>query len=297
VFRRGRFVLISLIICTRNRCLSLRSCLEHIQRLESPGEWELVVVDNGSNDGTAELLRGFAEKVSLRLVRVSESKPGLASARNAGVAQASGEIIAFTDDDCYVASDFLIRMCEVFQDERIGFMGGRILLYDDADAPLTIRPEKHQYLIEPHTFIRPGQLHGANMAARRSLLLELGGFDPEFGVGSRFHACEETDFQARASQKGAMGIYDPRPLLWHHHGRKFGKGYNKVMKGYDYARGAYYAKFILNSQTRTLFLKSWYWLMVYEFHEQKFLAIVRELLGAFHYALTRFFKPMHNDGR
>lgn len=283
-------MLISLVICTRNRLSSLRVCLEHIQRLQSPGEWELVVVDNGSNDGTAELLKAFAERASLRVTLVYEPKSGLGGARNTGIAKATGEIIAFTDDDCYVAPDFLIRICEVFRDERIGFMGGRIVLYDDTDAPVTIRPENHHYFIEPRSFIKPGQLHGANMAARRSLLFELGGFDPEFGAGSRFRACEETDLQARASQIGAIGIYDPRPMVWHHHGRKSGKTLNKAMRGYDYARGAYYAKFILNSQTRGLFLRSWYWLILYELDERKFLAIVRELLGAVYYAITRTIK-------
>jgi GT2 family glycosyltransferase len=246
-----------------------------------------VVVDNGSTDGTSDLLRVFAENAPFRVVLVHEPRPGLSVARNAGIARATGEVIAFTDDDCYVESDFLLKMLEVFEDRSVGFMGGRILLYDDTDAPITIRPENHSYFIKPYSFIKPGQLHGANMAARRSLLVELDGFDPELGVGGRFHACEETDFQARASQKGATGAYDPRPLLWHHHGRKPGRSYNKLKKGYDYGRGAYYAKFILDPQTRTLFLKSWYWLMVYEFQDREYAAIFREVIGASRYMLIK----------
>src|SRR5215469_8201036 len=98
-------MLISLVVCTRDRCSSLRTCLEYIRRLESPGEWELIVVDNGSNDGTAELVRDFAEGASFRVVLVYEPKRGLGRARNAGIARATGEIIAFTDDDCYVSRD------------------------------------------------------------------------------------------------------------------------------------------------------------------------------------------------
>src|SRR5262249_47677192 len=152
-----------------NRYPVLRTCLEHVERLQSPGEWELILVDNGSTDRTSDLLHSFAEKAPFRVTLVYEPRPGLGRARNAGIARASGEIIAFTDDDCYVRPDFLIRILEVFQDEGVGFMGGRILLYDESDAPITIRPETELRVIEPYTFIR-GELVGANMAARRSLI-------------------------------------------------------------------------------------------------------------------------------
>src|SRR5215469_9920321 len=282
-------MLISLVICTRNRYSSLRNCLEYIQRLESPGEWELVVVDNGSTDGTADFLKGFVEKASFRVVLAYEPKSGLGRARNTGIAKATGEIIAFTDDDCYVSPDFLIRILEVFKDQRFGFMGGRILLYDETDAPITIRPQTDIRIIKPHSFIFTGELQGANMAARRSLLEEISGFDPDLGAGTPF-ACEDVDFQARASQSGATGIYHPGPLLWHHHGRKRGKDFIKLTKRYDYARGAYYAKFILKAPTRTLFLKNWYWLMANNFHRRKFATIFREIAGAIRYTLSQVWK-------
>jgi len=202
-------------------------------------------------------LRGFAERSSLRVVLVSEPKPGLGGARNAGIAKATGKIIAFTGDDCYVSSDFLIKILETFRDERIGFMGGRILLHDHADIPITIRQDLEIQVIGPQSFIQAGELQGANMAVRRSLVAEIGGFDPKFGKGSRFKGGEDMDLQARASQNGATGIYDPGPLVWHNHARKFREDFNALTKDYSHCRGAYYAKFILNAQTRALFLKNW----------------------------------------
>ena len=154
-----------------------------MERLESPGEWELVIVDNGSTDGTAEWLRGFAERSSLRPLLVSEPKPGLGGARNAGIAKATGQIIAFTDDDCYVSPDFLIRIVEIFRDERIGFMGGRILLHDHTDIPITIRQDAEIQVIRPYSFIQAGELQGANMAVRRSLVAEVGGLRSEVRQG------------------------------------------------------------------------------------------------------------------
>jgi glycosyltransferase involved in cell wall biosynthesis len=280
-------VLISLIVCTRNRCSSLRDCLEYVRRLESPGDWELVIVDNASTDQTADLLKTFVENIPFGVRLVFEPIPGLGRARNAGVAKASGEIIAFTDDDCYVSSDFLIRILEVFRDARIDFMGGRILLHDETDVPLTIRPETEVGLIPPRSFVRPGQLQGANMAARRALVTRMGGFDPDFGAGSPFRSCEETDFQARASQAGATGIYHPGPLVWHHHGRKPGKDYKKLMNAYHYGCGAYYAKFILNRETRSRFLKNWYWSARNRLRDHEPLAILKELAGASAYILLK----------
>jgi len=108
------------------------------------------------------------------MVVVREPKSGLGRARNAGIAKASGEILAFTDDDCYVSPDFLKQIVKVFQDERIGYMGGRVLLYDKTDTPQTIRTETQIRIIEPHSYVRPGELQGANMAARSSLISEIG---------------------------------------------------------------------------------------------------------------------------
>ena len=280
-------MLISLVICTQNRCSTLRTCLEYVLRLQSPGEWELIVVNNGSTDATSEVLASFADRAPFRVVLVNEPKSGLGRARNAGIAKASGEIVAFTDDDCYVSPDFLSRILEVFKDEKIAFMGGRVLLYDETDAPITILPETKIRWIEPYSFIR-GELVGANMAARRSLIEKIGSFDPEFGAGTPF-PCEDVEFLARASHTGAMGIYHPGPLVLHHHGRKPGKDLARL-KTYDYGRGAYYAKFILNPQTRIMLLKRWYWHARNEFPGLNYGTIFRELSGAIHYLLARLWQ-------
>jgi GT2 family glycosyltransferase len=264
--------------------------LEYIKRLEFPGEWELVIVDNGSTDGTPDLLRSFSEKARFRVVVAQEPKSGLGRARNAGIAEAQGEILAFTDDDCYVSPDYLKQMLEVFKDEKIGYMGGRVLLYDKTDLPQTIRTETEIRVIQPYSFIRTGELQGANMAARKSLIAKIGAFDPELGAGALFPSGEDVDFQARASASGATGIYHPGPIVWHHHGRKPGKEYERLMRSYDYGRGAYYAKFILNSQTRALFLKNWYWGIRSNIRDMEPRAILRELAGAFRYLLVRLQK-------
>lgn len=280
-------MLVSLIICTRNRAASLRTCLTYVSQLQSPGNWELIVVDNGSSDETPNLLKEYAATAPFPVVLIHEPNPGLSRARNAGIAKATGGIIAFTDDDCYVTADFLKEIVKVFEDENIGFMGGRVLLFDPSDAPRTIRPECVPYRIEPYQFIDAGQLIGANMAFRRSLLVSIGAFDPAFGAGSRFRSGEDTDIQARASAMGAIGAYAPTPLVWHHHGRKPGRDCDALDKNYDYGRGAYFAKFIMAPQTRLLFLKNWYWGTLSNLQDRQFSTIGRELRGALGYILYR----------
>jgi glycosyltransferase involved in cell wall biosynthesis len=278
VYERA-LMLISLVICTRNRAVSLQRCFDYVRQLQSPGAWELVVVDNGSTDETPRLIKEFAASVSFPVLAVTEPRPGLGHARNAGIAQASGDIVAFTDDDCYVDAAFLVEMVSVFKQEEIGFMGGRVLLYDQTDAPDTIRTETREYQIAPYSIIRAGWLLGANMAFRRSVLAQIGVFDPAFGAGGRFRSCEEAELQTRASLNGATGLYHPGPLVWHHHGRKSTAARNKLVRNYDYGRGAYYAKLLLERETRIRFLRSWYWWAAGNFRDRMYGTVFRDISG------------------
>lgn len=98
----GSPVAVSVIVATRNRCAPLAETLEAMTRLVVPPAltWELIVVDNGSTDGTSALLDRYRARLPLR--SVVEPVPGLSVARNAGLHVARGEVIAFTDDDCVV---------------------------------------------------------------------------------------------------------------------------------------------------------------------------------------------------
>jgi len=100
----------------------------------------------------------------------------MSRARNAGLEAARGEIVCFTDDDCYVQPDFLDAMSAVFAESSWGSWGGRVLLFDPADAPIKICRARHgaTSAAELH---RGGTIHGANFAFRRALLERVGGFD------------------------------------------------------------------------------------------------------------------------
>ncbi|MGH6684274.1 MAG: glycosyltransferase family 2 protein, partial [Pseudolabrys sp.] len=95
-------MLMSLIICTKNRAAQLDVCLKELAAaLPPPCEMEVILVDNGSTDATAGVIAQFAAASPFKVSRAYVGKPGLGLARNAGLAAAHGEWLLFTDDDCY----------------------------------------------------------------------------------------------------------------------------------------------------------------------------------------------------
>jgi GT2 family glycosyltransferase len=146
------------------------------------------------------------------------------------------------------------------EDARLGYVGGRILLFDPTDYPLTIQESPARNEIAPGDFLPAGLIQGANLAARREALASVGGFDGRLGAGAWF-PCEDVDVLARMSARGWRGAYDPRPVVYHHHRRKTRDEADRLMRQYDRGRGAYYAKCILNPALRGAYARNWYWRM------------------------------------
>ena len=284
---------VSLIVATRNRRESLRCCLASLERLRPRLPWELIVVDNGSSDGTAGTLREFLAHSSIPARVVSEPRAGVARARNAGIAIARGEILAFTDDDCYPREDLLDELARIFEeDETVGVVGGRILLYDATDAPVTIQTLEEEIRFDRDRAIRPGAVHGANLAVRRAVVKEIGGFDPMLGNGTPF-PCEDVEFAARAHMRGWEVGYFPGPVVYHHHRRKPGPAVDELRRHYDRGRGAYYGKFVFGTPHRRVFLRSWYWQARLQLRQSEFSPVAREVWGALRLGIRRLtvFEP------
>lgn len=249
---------VSIIICTRNRATKLPACLSAIATIRTSQVWELVVVDNGSTDGTRSVLNDFAARVHFPVKIVFEPLPGLGRARNTGWRAAKGTLLGFTDDDCYVATDYVDRVAKFFETEEVGFGAGKVTLFDPTDVPITIQLAADRIVIPPRSFIEPGFLLGANMVFRRRVLEQIGGFDETFGAGATF-CPEDIDAEARASFAGWMGVYDPYLKVAHHHGRKTEEAAAAMRHMYSFGTGAYKAKFCLAPATRAIYLRNWYW--------------------------------------
>jgi GT2 family glycosyltransferase len=247
----------SLVIATRNRAKQLQRCLATVAQFKSSASWELVIVDNASTDRTATVIEEFRKNAPMPVVSAFETKQGLGHAHNRGIEVARGSIIGFTDDDCYPMPDYIDRLMEIFSDREIGYAGGRIKLFDTHDWPISIIDKPDSQIIEPFTYVDGPDMKilGANMAFRRSVLKQIGGFDSALGAGGPFN-CEDIDAFARASFAGWKGGYFPGPTVFHHHGRGEDSA-RRLARSYAIARGAYFAKFILRPKSAPLYAKEW----------------------------------------
>jgi glycosyltransferase involved in cell wall biosynthesis len=280
---------VSLIVCTRNRAAHLPEFLARVASLEAPpGAWELIVVDNGSTDATPLLLDRFARSAPFPVQCVHAPAPGLSRARNAGLAHARGDILAFTDDDCYPRPDFLRALVDAFDEDDPGFVGGRVVLHDPCDARICIKDLPEAIDVRPRSFVAAGLIHGANMALKRDVVCAVGEFDPLLGAGTPCVAGEDTDYIARAVWAGWGGRYDPRAVVAHHHGRKPGHDAETHRRGYDRGRGAYYMKHLLNARSRRVYLSGWYWQTRHHLRHRLIGRLWRELTGAARYAVQRY---------
>ncbi len=273
---------LSVIICSRNRADALGRCLRAIspEEMQTVGG-ELVLVNNASTDQTEEVMRRFQERAAFPVEVINEPIPGLSRARNAGLARARGQTIVFTDDDCYLESGYLLKAGSIFASKKFDYCGGKILLYDKGDSPYGCDLRETFQLVPPHSFIRAGQFQGANMIVHRKVIQKIGGFDPMLGAGTPFR-CEDLEYCARASMGGFVGAYVPDLVVFHHHGRKPGADITRLAELNDFARGAYYMKFLLRGNLT--FFKGWFRL---SFHWHKRHIAVREIRGALAYSFSR----------
>ena len=250
---------LSMIVCTRNRASRLPQLFQSICDNANSTDFELVVVDNGSTDSTRSMLEAYRAKVPFPMTVAHEPEPGLGIARNCGIAAAKSDLLFFSDDDCYPHANFVSDIVDRFRgNSSLGFLGGRVVLFDPTDFPITIQLSERERLFQPNDCICPGEVHGANFSFRRDALVDVGCFDPRFGAGTRFCG-EDIDALVRVLAAGWSGTYDPSIVVSHHHGRKTSEEAQKLRKVYARGRGALYAKCMLSPAIRRRYLKHWYW--------------------------------------
>ncbi|TDT98728.1 GT2 family glycosyltransferase [Streptomyces sp. 846.5] len=250
--------LVTVVIATRERPELLARCLESLAAQRYP-RFETVVVDNApATDTTRGLVKErFAD--SVRYVR--EPLRGLASAHNAGVAAALGEITAFTDDDVVIDPGWLDALVAGFADPEVGCVTGLILPAALRTATQVLleahggfgkgfsarryrvaEPPADQSLF-PFTAGRLGS--GANMAFRTEVLRRLGGFDAAVGTGTPAKGGDDLLSFFRAVVHGHALLYQPEALVWHHH-RDRAEDLDAQAFGYGAGLGAYLAAVVVN---------------------------------------------------
>jgi GT2 family glycosyltransferase len=250
---------LTIIVCTRNRARALEEALARWESLPAQPGVQLVFVDNGSSDDTRTVLDSFASRSAHRVTVLQEARPGLSRARNRGLGTAEGDIVAFTDDDCYPAEDYVEALLACFSVADVTFAGGRVMLHDPEDLAITIQERDEPLALAAGEFVKPGLIHGANMAFRRSALLRIDGFDERLGAGAPFKAGEDTDAILRCTAMGYVGCYDPAIVVSHHHGRRTAGEAEALKAAYAAGRGACMAKLAWYPPTRGQYARKWYW--------------------------------------
>jgi glucosyl-dolichyl phosphate glucuronosyltransferase len=219
--------LISVIICTYNRCESLSKALQSLEKMPVPVDlaWELLVIDNNSSDKTPELVKSVIHAgTALPLKYVFESIPGLSCARNRGIRESRGEIIAFLDDDVVVSPQWLIEVRRAFQLYDAICAGGRVLLHDNNlrpswwDKRYNVAVGEFDHGIEAIIDEREETLIGigANIIFRRSAFDLCGGFRTDMGRNAgQLTTGEETDMVQRLRRQKQRVMYYPDALVYH----------------------------------------------------------------------------------
>ncbi len=198
---------VSIIICTRNRAASLAQTLASLGRCALPPELEteFLVVDNGSTDETAQVVRAAALPNGLEVKYLREHATGLSRARNAGLRHGRGDIFLFTDDDVRVPTDWIAGMSKPIMSGEADAVAGGVRFPAEYEPKLSQEPFRSRRgwlaTTEGTDPLDPGCLVGANMAFSRRVVDAVGGFDPELGAGA-LGFCEETLFAFRLLDAG-----------------------------------------------------------------------------------------------
>lgn len=199
---------VSIVVPVLNGERFLAGCLNSLMRLEYPNSRrEVIVVDNGSTDGSAEVAGRYPVKV------IREAQRGLPQARNRGIAESSGEIVAFTDHDCLPSLSWLEELVRGLADHNVDAAGGEIVAF-----PPQTRAEHYEARRRPlwqHSALdrEVAGLVFASAAVRREAFRRVGAFDPDFaGVGA-----EDIDWAMRFRSAGLRLTYRPRAVVLHRH--------------------------------------------------------------------------------
>jgi len=213
---------VSVVIPTYNRSALLRDAVESVLAQDTQTPFEIVIVDNNSQDDTENAARGLVQAHSGRVHYVRETQQGNAHARNRGVQTARGEIIAFIDDDVAVESDWLTTLNNALASRpEISFVGGRVLPQWSGPPPSWLTTEHWSPLAlldyGPEKLIisgeRPRGLLTANVAFRRSVFAEVGSFSPHLQrVKNMIGSMEDTEFLMRVCRSGKQGVYLPEMI-------------------------------------------------------------------------------------
>jgi GT2 family glycosyltransferase len=253
----------TIAICTRNRTNDVKDCLDSLMKLPDRGQEILVVDNNPSNDDTKNLV---AQYPCVRYVL--EERKGLDFARNRAIAEASNDIVAFTDDDAFPEEAWLDALVRHFKDPLVMCVTGMTMPFElETEAqeafenynPFGKGFELRRFSYAENDPLAVGNIGaGANMALRKSLTKETGWFDEALDAGTATQSGGDHEFFARVLLAGYHIVYDPEALSWHRHRRTW-KEAVQAIHGYGIGVYAFWTRlfFIEKQYSIVRFPKVW----------------------------------------
>jgi GT2 family glycosyltransferase len=264
----------TVIVPTCGRPQVLRRCLEALTSLEYP-DYEVLVVDNTPHlPGTDQVVAEYAAR-DRRVRYVAEPRRGASNARNRGLTEARGQIVAFADDDVLVDPGWLKALAAGFLDDQVAGVTG-LVLATELETPAQLLIEQYggygkgclrqrfdQTGVETEQDGRSRRVEaasdlypyspgvfgsGANMAFRTDFLRRLGGFDPRLGPGATALSGEDIDVLLRVVLDGRAIVYNPAAVVWHRHKREL-RALRRTMYAYGVGLSAVITKTLLANPT------------------------------------------------
>lgn len=215
---------ISVIICTYNRDNVFSETLSSFAKMDFSlaGDFELIIIDNNSNDGTAGVANEFCAGHSYARY-LFEPQPGLSIARNRGIRESRGEIVVFIDDDVFLDSKWLGEVARAFREHPdAAAFGGKSIPHFETSRPAWVRDSMlgiygdTQLGDDPRWIDYPNVPFGLNMGFRRHLFDDIGYFNPKLGrIKGSLLSSEEVELFWRISVAGLKVLYVPHALLFH----------------------------------------------------------------------------------
>lgn len=234
---------ISVVVCTRNRGVSAVETVISILANTHPS-FELILIDQSTNVETEQALEQFG--ADSRFHYIHSTSQGVSHARNIGLSLARAPLVAFTDDDCVVPSDWLSVIANTFAAQpqaAVVFCNVEAAPYDPKAGYIPVHIRKDSKLVRTLWDQCHASGIGAGMAMRRDATLEMGGFDEHLGPGARFPSGEDLDVAIRALLRGHY-VYETHQVAVIHYGFRSLEQLRSLAKRDWIGLGAAYAKLI-----------------------------------------------------
>jgi glycosyltransferase involved in cell wall biosynthesis len=196
---------VSVIIPTYNRKEILLKCLTSLESQSYPlDRFEIIVVDDGSSDGTIQLIEEYSKKSKIKIKIIAQENAGPGLARNLGVQNSAGEILGFTEDDIRVDAKWIANAVRYFASNDVDGLEGKTLL-EDSDESLRAFEKEYRIGFLP-----------CNMFVKKSVFNSIGGYDGNyFDANKKLYFREDADFGFTLIEKSYKFILAEDVVVFH----------------------------------------------------------------------------------